>query len=144
MSLLELERVVKHYRGEGEEVRAIDGVSLVAEAGEMAAVHGPSGSGKHTLVLLIAARLRPERGAIRYAGRDLAAFSEDQASDYLLRDVGFVYQSFHLMPRVSTVENAALKLMLGGLGQRDARARAVPWLGRLRLGGCPRPPPGRG
>jgi len=132
--MLELERVVKHYSGAGERVCAVDDVSLVAEAGEMIALHGPSGSGKTTLLLLIAALLRPEQGAIRYAGRDLASLSEDQASDYLLRDVGFIHQSFHLMPRVSTVENASIKLLLGGVGMREAQARVVPWLERLGLG----------
>jgi putative ABC transport system ATP-binding protein len=133
-SALELERVVKHYRGAGEEVRAIDGVSLAVQAGEMVAVHGPSGSGKTTLLHLVAALLKPDAGAIRHRGRDLAALSEDELSDYLLRDVGFVHQRSHLLPRVSAIENAAIKLLLSGVGMREARARALPWLERLGLG----------
>jgi ABC-type lipoprotein export system ATPase subunit len=132
--MLELEGVVKHYRGAGEEVRAVDGVSLAIEPGELVALRGPSGSGKTTLLLLIAALLSPERGAIRYEGRELGSLSQDEASDYLLRDVGFVYQSFHLLPRVSAVENAALKLLLGGVGVREAQARACTWLERVGLG----------
>ncbi len=134
MSALELERVVKHYRGAGEEVRAVDGVSLTIAPGEMVALQGPSGSGKTTLLLLIAALLTPEAGTIRYGGRDLASFSNDEACDYLMRDVGFIYQSFHLLPRVSAVENASIKLMLGGVGMREAQARAIPWLERVGLG----------
>jgi len=111
--MLELAGVVKQYRSAEEQVRAIDDVSLVAVAGEMIAVHGPSGSGKTTLLLLIAALLAPDEGSVRYGGRDLASFSEDEASDYLLRDVGFVYQSFRLMPQVSMLENAAIKRLLG-------------------------------
>jgi putative ABC transport system ATP-binding protein len=131
---LELEGVVKYYRSAGEEVRAVDGVSFAVARGEMVAMQGPSGSGKTTLLLLIAALLSPEQGVVRYAGRDLSTFSEDEASDYLLRDVGFIYQSSHLMPRVSAVENASIKLLLSGVGMREARARVIPWLERVGLG----------
>jgi putative ABC transport system ATP-binding protein len=134
VSVLELEGVVKHYRGAGEEVRAVDGVSLAVRAGEMLALYGPSGSGKTTLLKLAAALLEPERGTIRYRGRELSSLSEQEASDFLLREVGFVYQGFHLMPRVSALENASIKLLLGGVGMREARARALPWLQRVGLG----------
>jgi putative ABC transport system ATP-binding protein len=138
---LELERVVKHYRGAGEQVRAVDGVDLAIEPGEMVALHGPSGSGKTTLLLLIARLLEPDRGAIRFAGRDLSSLSEGQASDYLLRDVGFIYQTPQLMARVSALENASLKLLLGGVGMREARSRALGWLRRVGLeGGAQRTP----
>ncbi len=134
MGTLELERVVKHYRGAGEEVHAVAGVSLAIGPGEMVALHGPSGSGKTTLLLLIARLLQPDRGTIRFAGRELSSLSEGEASDYLLRDVGFVYQSPQLMPHVSALENASVKLLLGGVGMREARARASPWLQRVGLG----------
>ena len=135
VSMLELERVVKRYRrGAGEHVHAVDGVSLRLEPGEMLALHGPSGSGKTTLLLLIATLLRPDRGAIRFDGRDLASLSERQACDYLHGDVGFVYQSPQLMPRVSALENACIKLVLGGVGTREAQARALPWLERVGIG----------
>ena len=133
MSLLECEGVVKHYRGASEPVRAVDGVSLSVREGEMIALHGPSGSGKTTLLLLIATLLAPDRGTIRYRGRELSGMSEAQTSEYLRRDVGFVHQSSQLMPRVSALENASIKLLLDGVRPREARARAAPWLQRLGL-----------
>jgi putative ABC transport system ATP-binding protein len=132
--MLELENVVKHYRSASEEVRAVDGVSFSLAPGEMLALHGPSGSGKTTLLLLVAGLLQPERGSIRFCGRELAALSDAEVSEYLRHDIGFIYQSFHLMPRVSALENAALDLILHGLSLREATARARPWLERVGLG----------
>ncbi|HEV3047037.1 MAG TPA: ABC transporter ATP-binding protein [Solirubrobacteraceae bacterium] len=132
--MLELRDVVKHYRAAGEEVPAVAGVSLTVAAGEMVAVQGPSGSGKTTLLLLIAGLLRPEHGTIRFDGRDVGRLSEDEASDYLMRDVGFIYQSYSLMPRVSTLENAAMKLVVGGASVQEAKRQVLPWLERLGLG----------
>jgi putative ABC transport system ATP-binding protein len=138
MSLLELEEVVKHYASVGtrthEVVRAVDGVSLAVREREMVAIHGPSGSGKTTLLLLVATLLAPDAGTIRYRGRTLACMSEADTSAYLRHDVGFVYQSFQLMPGVSALENASLKLLLDGVGPRQARAQARPWLERLGMG----------
>ncbi|HEX3390953.1 MAG TPA: ABC transporter ATP-binding protein [Solirubrobacteraceae bacterium] len=133
--MLELEGVVKHYRGEHDYVRAVDGVDLCVHAGEMIAMHGPSGSGKTTLLLLIAALIAPDEGTIRFAGRELTSLSEAQASDYLHHDVGFVYQSPQLMARVSALENASIKLVLGGMGTREAHRRARGWLARVGLDG---------
>jgi putative ABC transport system ATP-binding protein len=130
--MLELERVVKRYRG-GEPVVAVNGVSLTLAPGELLALHGPSGSGKTTLLLLIATLLTPDEGRIRFAGRDLSSLSESQACDYLHRDVGFVYQGVQLMPRVSALENASIKLVLGGMGTREAQAQVLPWLERVGL-----------
>jgi ABC-type lipoprotein export system ATPase subunit len=133
--VLELDGVVKHYRdGAGEEVKAVDGVSFTIEPGEMVALLGPSGSGKTTLLLLIAALLPPDAGTIRYQGRDICGLSEGQASQYLRRDIGFIFQHFRLMPHVSAVENAARKLIISGVGPREACTRAIPWLERVGLG----------
>jgi putative ABC transport system ATP-binding protein len=133
VALLELEGLVKHYRGAKEPVRAIDGVTLEIEPGELLALHGPSGSGKTTLLLLIAALLRPDSGTIRFNGRKLAHLSEGQACDYLHRDVGFIHQGPQLMPRVSALENTLMKLLLGGVAMRDAQALALPWLRHVGL-----------
>lgn len=132
--MLELEEVVKHYHGAGEEVRAVDGVSLTLSSGEMLALLGPSGSGKTTLLLLIAGLLAPDRGLIRYRDLNVGCLQERRGSEYLLKDVGFIFQGYRLMPRVSALENAAQKLLLAGVGLREAKARAAPWLERVGLG----------
>lgn len=132
--MLELTGVVMHYHETSEDVRAVDGVNLTVSQGEMVALYGPSGSGKTTLLLLVAGLLKPEAGVIRYAGRDLTSLTEDQASDYRLRDIGFIFQGFHLMPRVSVIDNVARKLLIQGVGMRTARSRAIPWIERVGLG----------
>ena len=131
--MLELEGVVKHFRAAGEEVPAVDGVSLLVAPGEIVAVQGPSGSGKTTLLLMIAALLKPDEGTIRFAGRDIGSLSNDQACDFRLEEVGFISQTTRLMSHVSAVENAAMDLMLGGVGMREAEARAIGYLERVGL-----------
>jgi putative ABC transport system ATP-binding protein len=131
---LELEGVVKYYRGGSDVVRAVDGVSMTVAEGEMVALLGPSGSGKTTLLLLMAALLRPEAGAIRYCERDLLALSEREVSSYLMHEVGFIFQRSHLWPRSSAVRNASEKLVASGVGVADARERVIPWLERVGLG----------
>jgi putative ABC transport system ATP-binding protein len=132
--VLELEKVVKHYRGAAEEVRAVNGVSMTVSQGEMVSLLGPSGSGKTTLLLMMAALLRAEAGAIRYGERDLASLSESEVSGYLMHEVGFIFQRSHLWPRSSAIRNASEKLIVTGVGVSDARDRVIPWLERVGLG----------
>jgi putative ABC transport system ATP-binding protein len=132
--MLQLQTVVKHYRAAGEEVHALDGVSLHLREGEMLALQGPSGSGKTTLLLLAAGALRADGGAVSYRGRDLARMSEPEAAQYRLSEVGLVAQSTHLMAQVTAVENAATKLLLGGVALPQAREAAMRWLERVGMG----------
>jgi putative ABC transport system ATP-binding protein len=132
--VLELREIVKHYSvGEGEPVRAADGVSLKVGQGELVALYGPSGSGKSTLLLLIAALLHPDSGSILLDGREISALSDQDAARYRLQELGFVRQTLNLTPGVSAIDNAALKLM--GLGMRagEARERVTPLMDTLGL-----------
>jgi putative ABC transport system ATP-binding protein len=132
---LELREVVKHYAsGGGETVRAVDGVSLTVSPGEFVAMYGPSGSGKTTLLLLAAALIAPEAGNVLFDNSNVGELSEREGARYRLRDVGFVFQSFHLTPNTSALDNATIKLTAEGLRLSEARRRARPWLERLGLG----------
>ncbi len=132
--MLELRDLVKHYPAVGgEPVRAVDGVSLDVAAGEMVALYGPSGSGKTTLLLMIATLLAPTSGTVRIGGRDVSSLSEREASHFRLSELGFIRQSFDLLPGVSAIDNASLKL-LSTMRWRDAQREIRPLLERLGLG----------
>ena len=119
--VLELRDLVKHYPAVGgEPVRAVDGVSLAVAAGEMVALYGPSGSGKTTLLLMVATLLEPTTGAVLIGGRDVSSLSEREASHFRLSELGFIRQNFDLLPGVSAIDNAILKLL-----EHDALARGA-------------------
>ncbi len=130
--MLELVDLVKHYQTAGEPVRAVDGVSLAVNKGEMIALYGPSGSGKTTLLLMVAALLAPTRGRVLVAGREVTSLSGREASEFRLTQLGFVRQSFDLMPGVSAIDNAVLKL-LATSRWREAHRRIQPLMERLGL-----------
>jgi putative ABC transport system ATP-binding protein len=134
VSALHLREVTKHYPSGGEVVRAVDGVSLELASGEFVAVYGPSGSGKTTLLLLAAGLLRPDTGSVHFHGREISSLTSRHAAVYRRRDVGFVFQAFHLVPAASALDNAALKLLGDGWRLADARRQARPWLERVGLG----------
>jgi putative ABC transport system ATP-binding protein len=132
--VLELRDLVKHYPAVGgEPVRAVDGVSLSVAAGEMVALYGPSGSGKTTLLLMVAALLEPTSGSVLVNGRDISSLSEREASNFRLSEMGFVRQNFDLLPGVTAIDNAVLKL-LKHTRWREAHSQIRPLLERLGLG----------
>ncbi len=134
MSGLELRGVVKHYASAGEVVRAVDGVTLTIEPGEVVALYGPSGSGKTTLLLLAAGLLTPDAGSVRFGGADVGALGDEALAEYQRREVGFVSQSFDLLPGVPALDNAAVKLLADRVSLVAARHEARPWLQRVGLG----------
>ncbi len=133
MSALELREVVKHYATDVETIKAVDGVSLTVAGGELVALYGPSGSGKTTLLMLAAALSTPDSGSISFDGRVLGEMSEHDSALYRRRDVGFVFQAFHLMPHTSALDNATIKLTGDGCTLREGRRRALPWLERVGM-----------
>jgi putative ABC transport system ATP-binding protein len=134
VSALEIRAAVKHYRSVGETVRAVDGVSLTVAPGELVALYGPSGSGKTTLLELASGLLSPDEGSVVFDGREISSLSATESATYRRRDVGLVFQSFHLIPGASAIENAAIKLLADGFSLRDAKRQALPWLERVGLG----------
>ena len=131
-AMLELRDLVKHYPA-AETVRAVDGISLTIDAGELVALYGPSGSGKSTLLDLVAGLIEPEEGTVKVAGRDISELSPRERADYLLRTIGIVGQPRSLLDGALAWENAALKLWR--IDARGAKRRIKPLLVRLGLEG---------
>ena len=130
--MLEIQDLVKHYPSPGgETVRAVDGISIDIDAGELVALYGPSGSGKSTLLMLVAALLAPDSGAVLVGGRDISQLSAREAARYRRLELGFVRQSLDLLPGVTALDNATLKLLGSRVGWREAQRRVFPLLEQL-------------
>jgi len=131
MSILRSEALTRSYMSGGREITVLRDITFELEAGGFLAVTGPSGSGKSTLLGLLAGLDRPTRGHVVLDGRDLAALTEDERARVRAEAVGFVFQSFHLIPTLTARENIQVPLELRG---EDARARASELLARVGLG----------
>jgi len=126
-------RLEKSY-GEGETlVRALKGASLEVMRGQHVALTGPSGSGKSTLMHLMGCLDRPTSGELWIDGEDVAGFDEDRLADVRNRKIGFVFQQFFLLPRLSAIDNVALPLVYGGESAAKRRERARAALAAVRL-----------
>jgi putative ABC transport system ATP-binding protein len=109
-------------------------VTLSVERGELVAIMGPSGSGKTTLMEILGCLLQPSAGEYRLNGRPVQAISPDGLAELRGRDIGFVFQSFNLLPRLSALDNVELPLTYRGVGRRERHARAAAALDRVGLG----------
>lgn len=131
--LLEMDAVWKEYgRGEAA-VQALRGVTLGLSAGEFVVVMGPSGSGKSTLLQLAGGLDRPTAGQVRFQGQSLDGLGDAALSAFRLRHIGFVFQSFHLLPTLTAAENVALPLLLAGEPAGKAMSRALELLSLVGL-----------
>ena len=142
--VVEARGLVRRYVTEGSSTRAVDGVDLVVQAGETVSVMGPSGCGKSTLLHLLGGLDRPDAGELRIGGRRVDGLSETAWAVFRRRNVGFVFQAFHLVDELTAVENVELPALLLGAPRRDARRRAMGLLERLGVAelagsptGCP-------
>jgi putative ABC transport system ATP-binding protein len=126
--------VTRSYQLDGVSVDALRGVSLTVHRADYVAVVGPSGSGKSTLMHLLGCLDRPTTGLLRVGGRDVASLGDGELAELRNTVVGFVFQSFQLLPRTSAVDNVALPLIYRGVRRGDRRRRAIAALEAVGLG----------
>ena len=131
--MIELQKVVKSYRQGGNEIRALDGIDLHIAAGEFVAIMGPSGSGKSTLLNVLGVLDRPDQGHYLLENAEISTLDDDAASDVRNRRIGFVFQSFHLLPRLTVLENVLLPQRYAKTIDIDAESRARALLERIGL-----------
>ena len=123
--LIELSGIERVFQLGDSEVHALRTLNLTMEAGEYVAVMGPSGSGKSTLLNLLGLLDRPNAGTYRLEGRDVTTLSPDEQARVRSERIGFVFQSFHLVPRLTAAENIALPMTLAGIPSEERNARVV-------------------
>jgi putative ABC transport system ATP-binding protein len=129
--IIEATSLIKHYLVGDTVVRALDDVTMSVAPGEMLAITGPSGSGKSTLMHILGCLDQPDRGRYVLAGEDVSTLRRDDLADIRNRRIGFVFQTFNLLPRLSALENVELPLLYAG--QRGAREKAVEMLRTVGL-----------
>lgn len=132
--ILSLQNIYKDYNQDKLVVPVLKDVSLEVEEGEYVAIMGPSGSGKTTLMNIIGCLDRPTSGTYELAGQDVLKLRDKDMSGVRLNSIGFVFQSFQLMPRESALDNVSLPLSYAGVKKKDRKERAMKALERVGLG----------
>lgn len=130
-----VQNLSKTYRLGEVEVPALQGISLSLDQGEYTAIMGPSGSGKSTFMNIVGCLDRPSSGKYLLGGEDVSEFSLDRLAILRQRRIGFVFQTFNLLPRTSALENVELPMVYAGIGARERRERAMNSLGSVGLQG---------
>ena len=134
-ALIDIKDVTKTYQmGAETTVRALDGVSVAIEQGDYVAIMGPSGSGKSTLMNLIGCLDTPSSGSYQLNGREIAAMGDDDLAQIRNKEIGFIFQTFNLLPRADAVQNVELPLVYSGLARRERKERAIQALESVGLG----------
>ncbi|QDH69181.1 ABC transporter ATP-binding protein [Marilutibacter alkalisoli] len=131
--MIELAGIHRRYDMNGQSVHALAGVDLTIEAGSYVTLTGPSGSGKSSLLNILGCLDRPDQGQYLIDGRDVAHLDDEDTSDIRNRRIGFVFQSFHLLPRLTVLENVLLPLRFNRSPPADAREHALHLLERVGL-----------
>ena len=132
--IIRLEDIYKIYRVGNQEVRALDGVSLSVCRNEYVAIMGPSGSGKSTLMNILGCLDSPDSGHYYLNGVDVSEMDDGDLADVRNREIGFVFQSFNLLPRYNALENVALPMVYAGVPARERLSRAAAALESVALG----------
>ncbi len=123
--MLQAEHIIKSYELSGHFVRALNDVSIHVAEGEMVAIRGPSGSGKSTLMNILGCLDRPDGGRYILAGEDVSLLSDDELAEVRARRIGFVFQTFNLLPRMNALANVELAVHYIGGGQAREKASAA-------------------
>ncbi len=131
--MIELRNIRKTYHQGGNEIRALDGVDLSIAEGEFVAIMGPSGSGKSTLLNVLGALDKPDSGTYHLGHDEIASMDDDASSDLRNRRIGFIFQSFHLLPRLTVLENVLLPQRYAEKVDPTAESRAKHLLSRIGL-----------
>jgi putative ABC transport system ATP-binding protein len=132
--LMQLRRICRNYEVGDQVVHALDNVDLDIDAGEYVSIMGPSGSGKSTLLNILGLLDRPSSGVYRLHGEDVASLDDNALAQHRQEQIGFVFQFFHLIPRLTAIENVELPMILAGIGPRARRERAQAVLESVGLG----------